>query len=439
MATYAAIIAIPSIRTADMPSPVPELDATQPTTNILRSPDFLRLWLSNAITNFGAQITMLALPISAALLLHASASQMGVLAACETLPFLLFGLPAGVLLDRSRRLTVMLCSDSMVAVALASVPLAWTLDILSIHWLYVVGFIIGTGYMIGGGAEQVFLTFIVGRDKLVDAQARFASTESAARLLGPGMAGVLVQAVGAPMAVLANAAGFALSLLNLRSIKAREPAPEPKDTHPLRDMVDGLAYVWHHRLLRKLAWISGGWHLMFFGFNALQVLFALRVLGLAPGVMGMASMLGGVGVLAGSVLVKPVSTRFGTGAALLAGLVVSGAGFILLPTIQPALFGSAAATAAAYGCVMFCVDCGATLFFIPYGALRQKVTSDAMLGRMIATMRFLTVAMAPVGAAFAGALGERIGVRSALLCVGGGALVLVLATAFASGLRDVKD
>jgi MFS family permease len=424
---------------ATMPPLGPDLDATQSSTSMLRSADFRRLWLSNAITNFGAQITMLALPICAALLLNASSSQMGLLTACETLPFLLFGLPAGVLLDRSRRLTVMLCSDSMVALALVTVPVAWSLGILSIHWLYAVGFVIGTGYMLGGGAEQVFLTFIVGRDKLIDAQARFASTESAARLLGPGIAGVLVQAAGAPLAVLLNAAGFAVSLLNLRRIGVREPAPAPKDTHPLRDMIEGLAFVWRHRLLRKLAWVSGGWHLLLYGFNALQVLFALRVLGLAPGVMGTANMLGGVGVLAGSVLVKPLARRFGTGAALLAGMVVSGAGFMLLPSIPPALFGSHFATAAAYAAVIFCIDCGATLFFIPYGALRQKVTPDAMLGRMIATMRFLTVAMAPVGAALAGVLGERFGVRNGLLCVGAGALALVLATAFGSGLRDVKD
>jgi MFS family permease len=417
----------------------PELDTAQSTSDMLRSADFHRLWLSNALTNFGAQITMLALPICAALLLHASSSQMGLLTACETLPFLLFGLPAGVLLDRTRRLTVMLCSDSMVGLALLTVPVAWSLGILSIHWLYAVGLVIGTGYVLGGGAEQVFLTFIVGRDKLMDAQARFASTESAARLLGPGIAGALVQAVGAPLAVLCNAAGFALSLLNLRRISVREPVPAPKDTHPLHDMIDGLAYVWHHGLLRKLAWISAGWHLMFFGFSALQVLFALRVLGLSPGVMGMANMLGGLGVLAGSLLVKPLTCRLGTGGSLLAGLVLSGCGFILVPAIQPAMFGSDAATVAAYGAVIFCLDCGATLFFIPYSALRQKVTPDAMLGRMIATMRFLTVAMAPAGAALAGALGERFGVRNGLLCVGAGALALVLATAFASGLRQVKD
>jgi MFS family permease len=372
-------------------------------------------------------------------MLHASPAQMGLLSAFETLPFLLFGLPAGVLLDRTKRLTVMLCSDSMVALALATVPLAWWLGILSIHWLYAVGFVIGTGYVAGGGAEQVFLTFVVGRDKLVDAQSRFASTESAARLLGPGMAGVLVQTVGAPLAVLCNAAGFALSLLNLRRIGVREPAPAPKDTHPLRDMLEGLAYVWHHPLLRKLAWISGGWHLVLYSFNALQVLFALRVLGMTPGVMGMANMAGGVGVLAGSLLIKPVTRRLGTGASLLAGLVVSCAGFALLPGLASLPAGAKAATALAYAVVMFCVDCGATMFFIPYGALRQKVTHDAMLGRMIATMRFLTVAMAPVGATLAGALGQRLGVQGGMYCVAAGATTLMLATAFASAVHKVRD
>lgn len=394
----------------------------------MQAPDFRRLWASNAITHFGAQITMLALPLCAAVLLHATPAQMGVLTALETLPFLLFGLPSGVLLDRQRRLPIMLCSDFVVMLALASVPLAAWLGLLSVHWLYVVGFIIGSGYVFGGSAEQVFLTFIVGRDGLVDAQARFASTESAARLLGPGIGGALVQALGAPLAVLFNAAGFAASLLNLRHIRAREPAPEPKDTHPVREMLDGLAFVWQHRLLRQLAWLSALWHLLFFGFMALHVLFATRVLGMSPGVMGMAQMMGGVGILAGSVLIKPLTRRFGTGRAMAVGLFASAVGFVLLPLLPPALFGSAVLSAAGYALAMFWLDCGATLFFIPYAALRQQVTPDAVLGRMIATMRFLTVAMAPAGAVLAGLLAEHWGVRTGLACVAAGGILLTMAT-----------
>jgi len=406
---------------------------------LLRSADFRRLWLTSALTQFGAQITLLALPICAVLMLHATPAQMGTLGALESLPFLLFGLPSGVLLERCRRLPIMMCSDAMVATALASVPLAWWLDALTIHWLYAVGFVLGTGLVIGGSAEQVFLTFVVGRERLVDAHAKFAATESAARLIGPGMAGAMVQLMGAPLAILCNVAGFVVSLANLKRIRAREPKPAPSNTHPLRDIRDGLAFVWNHRVLRTLAWTSGAWHFLFYGYMALHVLFATRVLGMAPGVMGTAQMLGGAGILAGSVLVKPLSNRFGTGRAILVGLCSCALGFGLMPAIPAALFGSTLASAIAYGIVVFLLDCGATLFFVPYIALRQRVTPDAMLGRMVATMRSLTVASAPLGALAAGALAERFSVRVGLACVAAGAVLLASTAVVATRLPQVND
>jgi len=405
----------------------------------LRDPDFRRFWFSSILTNFGAQITALALPICAALLLHATPSEMGALAAVGSLPFLLFGLPTGVLLERSRRLPVMLCSDAMVALSLASVPLAWWQGWLSIHWLYAVQFMLGTGLVVGGGAEQVFLTFLVGRDGIIDAQAKFGATESASRLLGPGMAGLLVQVLGAPIAILCNVAGFALSIWNLRQIGKREPAPHPPQSHALRDMLDGLRFVWRHPTLRLLAWVSACWHLLFYGFMALNVLFATRVLGMSPGVMGTAQMLGGVGVFVASVALKPLTTRFGSGGTTVIGLCASGIGFVLIPAIPRDLFGSPAASAAAYAVVMFWLDCGALLFFLPYLALRQRVTPDAFLGRMTSTMRFLTVATAPLGAAGAGMLGESFGVRGGLGFVAAGAVLLTLGTLAFTRLRHVNE
>jgi len=406
---------------------------------LLRSADFRRLWLSSTLTQFGSQITLLALPICAVLLMHATPSQMGTLAALESLPFLLFGLPSGVLLDRCRRLPIMMCSDVMVATALASVPLAWWMDVLTIHWLYAVGFMLGTGFVVGGSAEQVFLTFVVGRERLVDAAAKLAGTESAARLMGPGMAGALVQLLGAPLAILCNVAGFAVSLANLRRIRAREPQPEPSNAHPLHDIREGLVFVWNQPVLRTLAWTAGAWHFLFYGYLALHVLFATRVLGMAPGVMGSAQMLGGAGILAGSILIKPLSTRYGTGRAILVGLCVSALGFVLMPAIPARLLGSTAFTAVAYGSVVFLLDCGATLFFVPYIALRQRVTPDAVLGRMVATMRSLTVASAPLGALAAGAIAERFSVRTGLMCVAAGAIVLALAAVAGTRLHNVND
>jgi len=408
---------------------------------LLQSSDFRRLWLSSTLTQFGAQITLLALPMCAVLMMHATPSQMGTLAALESLPFLLFGLPSGVLLDRCRRLPIIVCSDAMVATALASVPLAWWFDALTMHWLYAVGFALGTGVVVGGSAEQVFLTFVVGRERLVDAHAKLAGTESAARLIGPGMAGAMVQLLGAPLAILCNVGAFVVSLANLRRIRAREPQPAPSTAHPLHDVRDGLAFVWRQPVLRTLAWTAGAWHFLFYGYLALHVLFATRVLGMAPGVMGTAQMLGGAGILAASVLVKPLSQRYGTGRAILVGLCVSACGFALMPAIPTALAGSTAltATATAYGSVVFLLDCGATLFFVPYIALRQRVTPDAVLGRMVATMRSLTVASAPLGAMAAGALAERFSVRTGLMCVAGGALVLAVAAVAGTRLRHVND
>jgi Na+/melibiose symporter-like transporter len=404
----------------------------------LRNVDFRRFWFSSILSNFGAQITLLALPICAALLLHATPAQMGSLAALGSLPFLLFGLPVGVLLDRSRRLPVMLCSDAMVALSLASVPLAWWQGWLSIHWMYAVEFVLGTGLVVGGGAEQIFMTFLVGRDGLIDAQSKFAATESASRLLGPGLAGVLVQALGAPVAILCNVAGFTVSISNLRRIRAREPQPAPPESHAVRDMLAGLAFVWRQPTLRLLAWTSACWHLLFYGYLALYVLFATRELGMSPGMMGTAQMLGGVGVLASSVLLKPLTQRFGAGGTVAIGLCASSIGFVLMPAIPRDLLGSGAASAAAYAVVVFWLDCGATLFFLPYLALRQRVTPDAFLGRMTSTMRFMTVAMAPVGAAGAGLLAERIGVRGGLAVVAGGALLLTAGTLFGTRLHRIQ-
>jgi predicted MFS family arabinose efflux permease len=391
------------------------------------------------LTNFGAQITTLALPICAVLLLHATPAEMGRLAALESLPFLLFGLPVGVLLDRCRRLPVMMCSDLMVALGLASVPLAWWFGLLSIHWLYVIGFIMGSGFVLGGGAEQVYLTFLVGREGLIDARAKFGATESAARLLGPGIAGWLVQALGAPFAILVNVAGFLLSLGNLRRIGVREPQPAAPQAHPLREMIDGLAFVGQHRLLRTLAWAAGIWHFLFYGYTALHVLYATRVLGMSPGVLGTAQMLGGVGLLVSSMMLRSMTERFGTGATILIGMCCTALAFALMPAIPPALFGSAAATAIAYSVVTFFFDCGATLFFLPYISLRQRVTPDAFLGRMVSTMRFLTVATAPVGALAAGVLAERFSVRIGLACIAVGAVALAVTMVLATRLRHVKE
>jgi hypothetical protein len=369
------------------------------------------------------------------LLLKASPAEMGMLGAASAMPFALLALPAGVFLDRNRKLPVLLASKAIQATALASIPAAWWLGVLSIHWMYAVSFICGGCNVVGGGAEQIFLTNLIGRDRLTDAQSKFAATDSASRLIAPGMAGILIQWLTAPYAVLLNAFGFVASIVLLRNIDANDPKPAPSHKHPLRDIHDGFLFIWGQSLLRTLAWAAGAWHMLFYGYAALHVLFATRELGMSAGMLGVAQMIGGVGVLVSSLLLKPLNRRYGPGGTMLIGIGLCAFAFAATPTIPANLFGLPMASAIACAAISLFLDCGVMLFLMPYTIMRQKVTPDAYLGRMVSTMRFLTVAVAPIGALAAGYIGEHFSIRTGLACVAAGGIVLTIVLALSATMR----
>jgi predicted MFS family arabinose efflux permease len=302
--------------------------------------------------------------------------------------------------------------------------------------MYAVSFITGACAVVGGGAEQVFLTNMIGRDKLTDAQSKFTATDSIARLVAPGFAGLLIQWLTAPYAVLLNAIGFLVSIGLLRKLKANDPKPPPSNKHPLRDIQDGILFIWRHGLLRKLAWAAGCWHMLFYGFVALHVIFATRELGMSAGMLGAAQMVGGVGVLASSLLLKPLTRRYGATGAMLVGMGLCTVAYIVTPLIPANLFGYPLASAAVCAAMSFFLDCGVMLFLLPYTTLRQQVTPDAYLGRMMSTMRFLTGAIAPLGALAGGYLGEHFSIRTGLACVAAGAIVLMIVLALSPPVRQ---
>jgi predicted MFS family arabinose efflux permease len=405
---------------------------------LLANTDFRRYWASMVLTSFGAQIGTLALPLCAVLLLHATPAQMGILTACQAIPFAFFALPAGVLLDRSRKLPILLASKAAQGISLASIPVAWWFDLLGMPWLYAVAAVQGTCNVIGGGAEQIYLTLLVGRDRMVEAQSRFATTDSISRLLAPGLAGILIQWLTAPVAIIVNSATFFISMWNIARVTMCEAQPPRSDRHPLHDVRAGFSFIWKQPLLRALAWVAGAWHILFYGYSALLVLFATRELGMSAGTLGMAQMLGGVGVFVSSLLLRPLNRRYGAGITIMIGTASMALGFVLMPLIPRALFGDARFSAAAYAALIFFFDLGAMLFFVPYQALRQKVTPDEMLGRMISTMRFLTVAVAPLGALAAGYAGDHLGVRPALYCIAAGGVLLAIGAVSSHPIRSVR-
>ena len=380
-----------------------------------RAPDFRRLWLSLTITSFGAQITNLALPLTAALLLRATPLQMGILVALETLPFALFSLHAGVLLDRVRKLPIVIASDVSRGVALLAIPLCAWRGVLSVEVLYVVGFFCGVQNVVGGAGYQVLIAQMAGRERLVEANAKITLGETSSALVGPGIAGGLIQLLTAPFAIAIDALGFIGSALMLRRLRVPNDVAARVSRRSMgAEIREGLALVWNNATLRSLALVVAAWQVLHHMHVAVLILFATRELGLSAGAIGVAYMAGGLGCVIAAASAEKLSARFGVGAAIVYGLLLTAFGWQAFGLIR----GSSSVATVLLGAGMLLFDFGAVLFAINYLALRQALTPDRLLGRMTATMRFLTVAAAPLGSLAGGSLATLIGLRHTLWVVG---------------------
>ncbi|MEO8524641.1 MAG: MFS transporter, partial [Caldimonas sp.] len=350
--------------------PQPWLSAT----DLLRDAAYRRLWTSILISSFGGQVTMLALPLTAAILLHATPTQMGLLTAMEIVPFVLFSLPTGVWLDRVRKLPVYVVGELTIGVAVASVPLAWWAGWLTIHWLYVCGLVIGTVYTIAGSAAQIVLTQVVARDRLVEAHAKNALASSGAEVAGPGLAGALIKIVGAPLALLVDAVLVTISATILRGIAIHEQPWRPTGTgSPMAefwaDLKAGVRFVARHRLLIALALVVGGWQACHNAAIVVQILFVTRTLGLSEQAVGLCYTAMGVGTIMASVFGNRISRRVGPGPSLVLGIAICGCGWLLLSVAPENAWGVACFTA-----TLMMFSTGAVLIFINFLALRQSVT-----------------------------------------------------------------
>jgi MFS family permease len=404
-------------------------------TGLWRNPDFTRLWGSLTITHFGGQVTFLALPLTAALMLDATPFEVGVLTALEALPYPLFGLFAGVLVDRARKLPVIIWADVGRGLALAAVPVCAWLGILSMPVLYVAGFLVGLGSVIGWPAYQVFMTERVGRDNLVEANSKIGISDSAAQLVGPGLAGALIQWLTAPIAILLDAVSFFASAWMLRGIPpAPTDAPKVSAASVWREIGEGLAAVWRNRTLRALAWSLATWQAFRHAYVAVVILFAARELGFSAGHVGVLFMLAGVGSLAAAGAVTPLNDRFGVGPTMLAALGGTGVAWLVLGAAS----GGHVAASVTFGLGLFLLDFAAMTFFINYLTLRQTVTPDRLLGRVTATMICLTVATAPLGGLAGGWIAEHWGLRATILLAGAGVLAMIPIVAWTSPLAGMR-
>ena len=401
-------------------------------TDLLRDPTYRRLWTSILISSFGGQVTLLALPLTAAVLLHASPTQMGNLTAMETLPFILLSLPTGVWLDRIRKLPVYVVGELTVACAVATVPLAWWLGWLSIAWLYMVGFLIGAVNTTAGSAAQIVLTQIVPRERLVEAHAKNSLATSTAEVSGPGAAGALIKLTGAPIALLANAVLLLISAAILRGVPLKE-SPSAANAPFWPALREGLSFVRGHRLLITMASCVGVWEMCSQAATVVQILFATRQLGLTARGVGFSYVALGAGTIGASALGYRLARRIGPGPVMVLGFGICGAGWLLLANAPLNAFG-----VAAYALMLLMYGIGAVFIFINFLALRQSVTPGRMLGRMTSTMRWLILLPAGPGALLGGWLGEHFGLRATLSFAGSTALLLALTAWRIPVIRNVR-
>jgi MFS family permease len=387
-------------------------------TDLLRDATYRRLWTSILISSFGGQVTLLALPLTAAVLMHASPTQMGLLTAMELMPFALFSLPTGVWLDRVRKLPVYVVGELSISFAVATVPVAWWFGWLSMHWLYFVGFVIGAVNTTAGSAAQIVLTQIVPRKRLVEAHAKNALATSAAEVTGPGAAGALIKLTGAPLALVADALLLLVSASILRGVPVKENPIEGRKPF-WAAMREGLQFVRGNRLLVTMAVCVGIWQMCNQSAMVVQILFATRQLGLSERGVGMSYITLGVGTVLASANGHRVVRRLGPGPTMVLGFAVSGTGWLLLSLAPLNALG-----VVAYAFMLMMFGVGAVFIFINFLSLRQSVTPGPMLGRMTSTMRWLILIPAGPGALLGGWLGEHFGLRIALGFAGCTALAL---------------
>ena len=412
-----------------------------PRGGLWRHADFLKLWSAETVSQFGSQVGQLALPLVAILVLDASAFAVAALGTVLFLPFIFFTLPAGVWVDRLPRRPILIAGDFGRFLLLATIPIAYVADALTLEQLFVVGFLVGVCQVFFDVAYQSYLPSLVEREQIIDGNSKLEISRSAAQVGGPGVGGVLVEILTAPYAVLADAISFALSgLFLLRIRKIEEP--------PARTVVDGRKASLWTELEEGLRFVLGNPNLRaqagctatsnFFSNVAFSIIlvFAVRELGLSAGVIGILFSIAALGSLAAAFTAMHISNRFGIGPTTIAVSLFFGPATLLF-ALAPE--GDAAIPFLAVGGILqgFVI----VVYNIVQVSYRQAICPPRLQGRMNSVMRFMVWGTIPPGALLGGALATWIGLRETIVVggVGGSLAVLFIVFSPQRHLREMPE
>lgn len=378
---------------------------------VLTNSDFLRLWTGQSISQLGTQLSLLAIPVTAAVFLRASAWEMGLLATMGVAPVLVFSLIAGAWIDRQSRRRVLIVTDVTRAATLTLVPVLYFAGALAFWHLYVIAFVVGTASVFFDIAYQAYLPRLVDRVNLVDANSKLELSRSAASIAGPSVAGGLLTLLAAPFVVLFDAVTYLVSAVFVATIRRPEPiaAAIAPGRRIFSDVTVGVRYVASQSTLRALTVATACSNLFSSMGFALYYLFALGDLRLTPGDIGIIFALGNGGFLLASLVARRVAERFGMartlvtclfGAALFATIVPLATPALAFPLLAISKFGGALCT---------------VLYNVNQISLRQAITPDEMQGRVSGAVRFVVWGSQPIGFLAGGALGSWTDLRLAFL------------------------
>jgi MFS family permease len=379
-------------------------------TSLWRHRNFVLLWSGQSVSEVGSSVTVLALPLTAVVVLRATTLQVGLLTSASTLAFAFIALPAGALVDRWAKRRLMIWCDVARLVIIGSVPLAAVLGVLTLGQLYAVAVTAGVATVFFDVAYQSYLPVVVDRDHLVEGNGKLGATQAFAQVTGPGLGGALVGLTGAARALAADALSYAVSVASLLAINAPGEAPPVKAARPglRKEIAEGLSFVLRHPVLRKIVACTGTANLFGAMGTALEIVFLIRVLRIRPADTGLLIAVASLGGVAGGLLAGRLGRRIGSARIIWFSMLVISFPELLIPLAAPGW------RVAAFPVGMAFFAFGGVVYNVTQVSYRQSICPPRLLGRMNAAVRWVVWGTIPLGGVLGGALGTLVGVRVTL-------------------------
>lgn len=398
---------------------------------------FMLFWSGETVSLFGTQITMLALPLTAVLTLHATSAQLGLVRFAEALPYVIFTLIFGAWVDRRQRKPVLIVANAARGVLIGLVPLLAILHLLQFSLLTAVAFGVGVFTVLFDVTWLAYVPTVISADDLVEANGKVTMSSAAAEVAGPGLGGALVQVLSAPLALVADAISYVVATATLLAIRAPEPVPLAQQGHRkqlLREIGEGIQTVWANQFLRAIMLMSGLWNMLFGISDTVFVLYAIRELRLQPGTLGAIFGVGAIGGLIGSAISTRVSQRGAFGPVLGIAFTFGSIPWLLLPAVR----GAQPLEIVGFTLAYFLIRLGLGLWSVLTLSFRQAITPHHLLGRVGASLRFVAYGLGALGFLLAGMLATLLGLRRTLWVAAVGFLVIWAITVLATPLPRIR-